>query len=136
MTLRFSRIHELVNTLSALEPETDGDVLHEGLEAVTRLIGPMMPHLAEELWKMLGHEKLVAESDWPAFDASLLVQETVKIAVQVRGKMRGTIEIANDADQAVAEAAAIALPTVTAALDGDEIKKIIYVPNRIINVIH
>ena len=50
--------------------------------------------------------------------------------------MRGTIEIANDADQAVAEAAAIALPTVTAALDGDEIKKIIYVPNRIINVIH
>ena len=131
-----ARIHELVNTLSALEPETDGDVLHEGLEAVTRLIGPMMPHLAEELWKMLGHETLVAESDWPAFDASLLVQETVKIAVQVRGKMRGTIEIANDADQAVAEAAAIALPTVSAALDGDEIKKIIYVPNRIINVIH
>ncbi len=131
-----ARIHELVNTLSDLEPKTDGDVLHEGLEAVTRLIGPMMPHLAEELWKMLGHETLVAESDWPAFDASLLVQETVKIAVQVRGKMRGTIEIANDADQAVAEAAAMALPTVTAALDGDEIKKIIYVPNRIINVIH
>ena len=131
-----ARVHELVNILSDLELETDGDVLREGLEAVTRLIGPMMPHLAEELWKMLGHQTLVAESDWPAFDASLLIQETVKIAVQVRGKMRGTIEIANDADQAVAEAAAMALPTVTAALDGDEIKKIIYVPNRIINVIH
>jgi len=96
----------------------------------------MMPHLAEELWRMLGHETLVAETDWPEFDPDLLVQDTVKIAVQVRGKMRGTVEIASDADQAVAEAAALALPTVTAALDGDDVKKIIYVPNRIINVIH
>ena len=81
-------------------------------------------------------ETLVAETDWPAFDPDLLVQDTVKIAVQVRGKMRGTIEIASDAEQDVAEAAALALPTVTAALAGDDIKKIIYVPNRIINVIH
>ena len=73
---------------------------------------------------------------WPVAIESLLVQDTVKLAVQVRGKMRGTIEIARDADQGAAERAALALATVTAALDGDEIKKIIYVPNRIINVIH
>ncbi|MGB0630684.1 MAG: leucine--tRNA ligase, partial [Alphaproteobacteria bacterium] len=131
-----ARVHELANTLSDIDPQTDGAALREGLEAITLLIGPMMPHLAEELWRMLGHDTLVAETGWPEFDSTLLVQDKVKIAVQVRGKMRGTVEIANDADQAVAEAAALALPTVTAALDGDDIKKIIYVPNRIINVIH
>ena len=131
-----ARVHELVNALADIDAQTDGAALREGLETVTLLIGPMMPHLAEELWRMLGHEKLVAETDWPEFDPDLLVQDTVKIAVQVRGKMRGTVEIASDADQAVAEAAALALPTVTAALDGDDVKKIIYVPNRIINVIH
>ena len=131
-----ARVHELVNTLSDVDPEADGNTLREGLEAVTVLIGPMMPHLAEELWHMLGRDTLVSETAWPDFDPDLLVQDTVKIAVQVRGKMRGTVEIASDADQAVAEAAALALPTVTAAIDGDEIKKIIYVPNRIINVIH
>ena len=131
-----ARIHELVNALSDVDPASDGEALREGLETVTLLIGPMMPHLAEELWRLLGHDTLVAETAWPEADRTLLVQETVKIAVQVRGKMRGTVEIANDADQATAEQAALALPTVTAAIDGDEIKKIIYVPNRIINVIH
>ena len=130
----------MVNALSDIDAASlsrDGAaVLREGLETVTLLIGPMMPHLAEELWRMLGHETLLAETAWPVAIESLLVQDTVKLAVQVRGKMRGTIEIARDADQDAAERAALALATVTAALDGDEIKKIIYVPNRIINVIH
>ncbi len=135
-----ARIHELVNTLSDVDAASltqDGAaVLREGLETVTLLIGPMMPHLAEELWRMLGHQTLLAETAWPVAIENLLVQDTVKLAVQVRGKMRGTIEIARDADQDTAEQAALALATVSAALDGDEIRKIIYVPNRIINVIH
>ncbi|MFT5488279.1 MAG: leucyl-tRNA synthetase [Alphaproteobacteria bacterium] len=135
-----ARIHELVNALSDADAIKDGGkdgaALREGLETVTLLIGPMMPHLSEELWRMLGHDVLVANSPWPVANESLLVQDTVKLAVQVRGKMRGTVEIPHDADQATAEQAALALPTVTAALDGDEVKKIIYVPNRIINVIH
>jgi leucyl-tRNA synthetase len=131
-----ARIHEVVNFLSGVDAQTSGPSLREGLEAVTLLIGPMMPHLAEELWHMLGHDTLAANSPWPLADKSLLVQDTVKLAVQVRGKMRGTLEIARDADQATAEKAALALPTVAAAIDGDAIKKIIYVPNRIINVIH
>jgi len=131
-----ARVHELVNVLSNIDPETDGETLREGLEAVTLLIGPMMPHLAEELWHTLGHETPVAETDWPTFDKSLLIQDTVKIAVQVQGKMRGTVEIANNAEKPVAEEAALALPTVIASLNGKKIKKIIYVPNRIINVIH
>jgi len=131
-----ARVHELVNALSDADATKDGAALREGLETVTLLIGPMMPHLAEELWRMLGHDALVANSAWPVANESLLVQDTVKLAVQVRGKMRGMVEIPADADQATAEQAALALPTVTAALDGDEVKKIIYVPNRIINVIH
>ncbi|MAI49626.1 MAG: leucine--tRNA ligase [Rhodospirillaceae bacterium] len=131
-----ARVHELVNALSDADAAKDGAALREGLETVTLLIGPMMPHLAEELWQILGHDQLVADSPWPVADESLLVQDTVKLAVQVRGKMRGTIEIPHDADESTAEQAALALPTVTAALDGDEITKIIYVPGRIINVIH
>ncbi len=128
-----ARVHELVNTLSEASP---GAALREGLEAVTLLVGPMMPHLAEELWSMLGAEGLVVEAPWPAADEALLVEESVKLAVQVRGKMRGTLEVARDAGQPEIEALALALPTVTAALGGDAVKKVIYVPNRIINIIH
>ncbi|PPR11052.1 MAG: Leucine--tRNA ligase [Alphaproteobacteria bacterium MarineAlpha11_Bin1] len=131
-----ARVHELVNVLADVDPKIDGPALREGLETVTLLIGPMMPHLAEELWQILGYQTLVAETGWPEFDSNLLVRDTVKIAVQVRGKMRGTVEITNDAEQKEAEAAALSLPTVAAALGGDDVKKIIYVPNRIINVIH
>ena len=141
-----ARIHELVNALSEFAntdraPDSGSDsgagaALREGLEAVTLLAAPMMPHLAEELWRLLGHGELAARTAWPQADAALLVQDSVQIAVQVRGKMRGTIGIARDADQSVAEAAALALPTVVAALDGAAIRKIVYVPNRIINVIH
>ena len=95
-----------------------------------------MPHLAEELWHLLGHDTLVTNAAWPVADEGLLVQDTVKIAVQVRGKMRGTVEVPADADQPVIEEQARALPTVIAALDGAEVTKVIYVPNRIINLIH
>ena len=131
-----ARVHELANTLSDADPATAGGALREGLETITLLIGPMMPHLAEELWHMLGHDTLVADTPWPAADESLLVEDSMKIAVQVRGKMRGTIEVPTDAEQPLIEEKALGLPTVIAALDGAEIKKVIYVPNRIINLIH
>ncbi len=131
-----ARIHELANALSDAGADAPGGALREGLETITALAAPMMPHLAEELWKALGHETLIAESPWPEADPALLIQDSVEIAVQVRGKMRGTIEVARDADQATAEEMALALPTVVAALDGNAVKRIIYVPNRIINVIH
>lgn len=131
-----ARIHELVNALSAADENTPGGAIREGLETVTLLIAPMMPHLAEELWRHLGHQALVTETAWPIADPALLVQDSVEIAVQVRGKMRGKIAVARDAEQPAVEALALALPTVAAALAGAEIKKVIYVPNRIINVIH
>ena len=131
-----ARIHELVNTISDDGPAADRAVLREALESVALLIGPMMPHLAEELWSMLGRRTAVAETPWPEADARLLVEDSVRIAVQVRGKFRGTVELARDADQKAAEERALSLPTVVAAIGGSEIRKVVYVPNRVINVIH
>jgi leucyl-tRNA synthetase len=132
-----ARIYELVNSLNDFKGgnEAAAWARREGLEAAVQLVAPMMPHIAEELWSILGSKSMIAATSWPAIDESLLVDDTVTIAVQVRGKVRGTIELPQNAAQSDAEAAALALPTVIAALDGNAAKKIIYVPNRIINVV-
>src|SRR5260370_36387876 len=92
--------------------------LREGLEAVTRLIGPMMPHLAEEMWRELGHRTLLADEPWPKADPELARDEQVTIAVQVNGKLRGTVDLPRDADKDAVEEAALALPAVARLLDG------------------
>jgi leucyl-tRNA synthetase len=132
-----ARIHELVNALSEHTGVDPGAawVRREGFETVTKLIAPMMPHLAEEMWQRLGHRSLLARTPWPAADPDLLMRERVTLAVQVGGKMRGTVDLARDASQSEAEAAALALPTVVAALGGRKVRKIVFVPNRILNVI-
>ena len=94
-----------------------------------------MPHLAEELWHCLGHKTLVTDCPWPIVDERYLQNDIVEIAVQVAGKLRGTIKIDRDADQSIAEKEALSLPTVAAVVADKEIRRIIYVPNRIINVI-
>lgn len=133
-----ARIYELVNRLGSLSDETEAHnwVRREGFDVAVRLIGPMMPHLGEELWQGLGNKSLLAETPWPEADPALLVQDTVTIAVQVKGKLRATIDLPRDIDQKKAEAAALALPAVTAALEGKTVSRVIFVPNRIINVVH
>jgi leucyl-tRNA synthetase len=96
-------------------------------------MAPMMPHLGEELWHALGHETLLVDEPWPEADSALLIEDTVKIAVQVQGKLRGTIEMPRDADQSACTSSALATATVTNAIDGRPIKKTVFVPNRIIN---
>ena len=106
------------------------------LEPFVLLLGPYAPHLSEELWGMLGHEGSNAYEAWPEADTSLLVEDTVTLAVQVNGKMRGKIELAADATQAEAMSSAMAQENI-AKFVGDEadIKKIIYVPGKILNVV-
>jgi leucyl-tRNA synthetase len=132
-----ARIRELTNTLDALEPQQEGAawVRRHGLEAAICLIGPMMPHLAEELWHSLGHETLLADTAWPEADPGLLVENSVTIAVQVNGKLRGTLELAKDSDQKSTEEAALSLHNVTTAIGDKPIRKVIIVPNRIVNVV-
>ena len=130
-----ARVRELTNLLEDLDGAGDGWVLREGLETVARLIGPMMPHLAEELWQGLGHETPVAETPWPEVDDSLLEEDTVIVAVQVNGKLRGTVRLPKDSDRASATSAALDLDNVVKAVGGRPVRKVIVVPNRIINVV-
>jgi leucyl-tRNA synthetase len=131
-----ARIRELTNLLEEMSDGAGaGAVMREGLDVAARLVGPMMPHLAEELWQALGHDRLLAEEPWPEADPALVLEESVTIAVQVNGKLRATIELPRDSGEAEAEAAALAQAPVQRAIDGKTPRKIIVVPNRIVNVV-
>lgn len=132
-----ARIRELSNHLLGIETgaEDMAWTLREGFEAIALLLGPMTPHLAEELWNYLGHTDLVAETPWPEADPSLLVEDQVTIAVQVNGKLRATVELRRNAAPEEAEATALALPEVVRAIAGKPVRRVIVVANRIINVV-
>ena len=134
-----ARLYELVNMLSPAAAGQADDAgkaaLREGLEALVKMIAPMMPHLAEECWAALGGAGLLANQPWPDFDAALVVDDEVVLPVQVNGKKRGDLTIARNADQSAVEAAALALDVVRAALDGKPPHKVIVVPQRIVNVV-
>jgi len=132
-----ARIREFTNALSDLEGDDENAawVRRQAFEALARLVGPMMPHLAEELWQQLGRDTLLAEEAWPEADPAMLLDDMVTVAVQVAGKLRATIDIVRDADEAAARSAALAHPNVARALDGKEPRKVIVVANRIVNVV-
>jgi len=132
-----ARVREFTNALLDLDGDDEPTawVRRQGLEAVVMLVGPMMPHLAEELWQRLGRDTLLAEEPWPEADSSMLVDDVVTIGVQVAGKLRATIDIVRDADEATARSAALAHPNVARALDGRDPRKVIVVANRIVNVV-
>jgi len=145
--LRFNRavaqVHDLANKLSAavgaVESEDVGPdmryAFREGAEIMVLMFAPMMPHLAEECWARLGHETLVAKAPWPEADRALVVEDTMALPVQVNGKKRADLVIARDADAGAIEAAALTLEGVQRALEGRPVKKIIIVPQRIVNVV-
>ena len=140
--LRFNvavaQIYEFTNALSTAVSKT-GDglpwALREAAEFLIQMIAPMMPHLAEECWSRLGYNTLVTIAPWPAADPALLVDDQITIAVQVNGKRRDELTIARAAGKDEIEAAALNLPSVAKALDGKPPKKVIVVPQRIVNVV-
>lgn len=132
-----AQIRELSNAISAFKPANDSDhwALREAFETLIKLFGPMMPHLAEELWQQLGHETLLAESPWPEADESLLTDDTVTIGVQVNGKVRAQITLSPDASEDDARETALSEDNVKKFVEGKEIRKFIYVPGKIVNVV-
>ncbi|MBV8548229.1 MAG: leucine--tRNA ligase [Alphaproteobacteria bacterium] len=132
-----ARIREFANALETLNTGDAGEAwaLREGLDSLVQIIGPMVPHLAEELWQRLGHKTLLTDSAWPKADSALAVDNQVTIAVQVNGKLRATITLPRDAQATDAETAALADDNVQRAIAGQKPKKIIVVPNKIINIV-
>ena len=141
-SLRFNvavaQLYELANAVqTGLGKSGDGLewALREAGEILTILVGPMMPHLGEECWARLGYNTLLADHPWPTAEPALLIDDQIKLAVQVNGKRRDEITIARDASKEDVEAAALALESVQKTLDGNAPKKVIVVPQRIVNVV-
>jgi leucyl-tRNA synthetase len=132
-----ARLYELASAIDGLKPKDAADkwAKREALEIFVRLTGPMTPHLAEELWQTLGHKSLLADSPWPLAEDALLVDDTVTVAVQLNGKLRATLQLPKDVAKDEAEKAALALPELARGLDGKTPKRVIVVPNRIVNVV-
>lgn len=132
-----ARIHELANALGRVRGE--GEDLawarREALEAIAVLANPMVPHLAEELWESLGHESYLTVTPWPDCDPALLVEETVSVGVQVNGKLRASLDLPRDASEEAARSAALEAPAIVRATEGKEIRRVIVVPNRIVNIV-
>jgi leucyl-tRNA synthetase len=137
MNKAVARIRELANAVMDFKANDASDLaaLREAWEALIILINPMAPHLAEELWAMLGHETILADTSWPQADDSLLTNDTVKIAVQVNGKLRATIQLPAGIDKSEAEKIALEQDNVQRALEGLSVRKVIVVPDKIVNVV-
>ena len=127
-----AKVHELVNAIEKANPSATKT---GAIRILARLISPMLPHLAEEGWMIMGYKGLVATQPWPAHDPALLVDDEVTIAIQVNGKLRDTLTLPKAADKATLEAAALASDKVIRALDGAAPKKIIVVPGRLVNIV-
>jgi leucyl-tRNA synthetase len=141
--LRFNvavaQVYEFANTLqAALSGGRDEGMdwaIREAAELLVQMIGPMLPHLAEDCWARLEYNTLLADQPWPQVEAGLLVDDTITIAVQVNGKRRDELTIARTANKDEVEAAALKLETVARALDGRAVARVIVVPQRIVNVV-
>ena len=109
--------------------------VREAADILVKLVHPMMPHLAEECWAALGHTTLVSEEAWPQVEPALLVENTITLPVQVNGKKRADVTVARNAQNREIETAVLALDAVQKALEGRAPKKVIVVPQRIVNVV-
>jgi leucyl-tRNA synthetase len=120
----------LVKHLGTLDP-----VPVEAVRALSLIVAPFAPHVAEEIWQRLGHAHSLAREPWPAFDPELVKDDVIAIGVQINGKVRSAVELPIAADEASAKALASSDPKMKALLEGKTVKKVIYVPGKILNFI-
>ncbi|MCL2715587.1 MAG: class I tRNA ligase family protein, partial [Alphaproteobacteria bacterium] len=138
-----AHIREFTNTLAeivqrnaASRPAGDlGWAIREAAGILVQMFGPVMPHLAEECWRVLGNDSMLCQTSWPEVEADLLRESTMTLVVQVNGRKRGEVIVATTAENREIEAAVLALDAVRSALDGRAVRKVIIVPKRIVNVV-
>ncbi|MEP3225252.1 MAG: leucine--tRNA ligase [Parasphingorhabdus sp.] len=127
-----AKIFELINMIEKAKPSSDR---HNAIRTLASIVAPMVPHIAEEAWALFGETDLIANASWPEFDETLLVEDEVTIAIQVRGKLRDTLSVAKGSDKSTLETLALGSEKVQRTIDGAEIKKVIVVPDRLVNIV-
>ena len=134
MNKAVARIREFSNVITKYKG-ADTWAMREAMEYLIVILNPFVPHVAEELWQVLGHETMLVDTPWPAVDETLLVSDTVTMGVQVNGKVRATITLPADANEDTARETALAEENVQKFIDGKQVRKFIYVPGKIVNVV-
>ena len=129
-----AKLMTLANAVQGAGDAPPGAVA-EALQALLAMLSPIAPHICEELWHRLGHDGFVAAADWPEPDESLLVVDTVRVAVQVDGKVRDATTLPAGSPQGDAEEAARALEPVSRHLQGREVVRVVWVPDRLLNFV-
>ena len=127
-----AKVHELVNAIEKAAPSASRT---HAIRTLAKLVSPMLPHLAEEGWAVMGGDGLVAQAAWLTHDPALLVDDEVTIAIQINGKLRDTLTVDKDLDKAGLEAVALASDKIIRTLDGATPKKVIVVPSRLVNIV-
>ncbi len=134
-----SELMKMVNAmnvfLKAERNPADDHAASEALESLVLMLSPVAPHSADEIWSGLGRIGFTFDAEWPSFDPSLAREDVLTIAVQVNGKLRDTITVPADAPKEAVEQAALASPRVAAHTEGKTIRKVIFVPGKLVNVV-
>ncbi len=128
---------ELINALYRFEDNTPQGraIMQEALEAIVLMLSPIVPHITHVLWHELGHADAVVSARWPHVDATALIKDSIELVVQVNGKLRARVAVPTSADRAQAEAAALADENVQRFVSGKQIKKIVVVPGKLVNIV-
>ncbi|MGE4313648.1 MAG: leucine--tRNA ligase [Pseudobdellovibrionaceae bacterium] len=137
MNKAVARLRELSNMMEGFEANTDDEkaALMESFKFFLICLNPILPHITEELWQQLGESEMLVFTPWPQSDEKLMSEDTITMAVQINGKVKATITLPKDAAEDHARKIALADPHIEKALEGKTLRKFIYVPNRIVNVV-
>ena len=132
-----ARLMELTNSIYSVNDDSDEawEVKHEAIEVLLNCLSPFCPHITEELWEMLGHEKMLCLEDWPKADKNSLVQDSVTIVAQINGKIRGKFERAADLSKDELEKSIMSEPSIIEKIAGKDVVKVIAVPNKLVNIV-
>jgi leucyl-tRNA synthetase len=128
---------ELMNALAKFEVKTSEDraVAQEVLELMVLMLSPIVPHASHALWQALGHDEAIIDVSWPRIDETALVQDSVEIVVQINGKLRGRVTVSASASEADARDAALGDVQIQKWIEGKPLRKVIYVPGKLLNLV-